>query len=112
MTSTDPVEFEFQQLTTRDNSGREIYGMELSGTAYLESNNPPGYGYRDEFYVESIVILGGLVLTRKRAEASKTGFEGVLFKQIADQIENSATEIGKDAQAVFSDAVAEQMEAA
>lgn len=105
------VEFEFQQFTPyRD--GREVYGIMIDGTAYLESSTERGYGYRNEFYVDAVEILGGLVITHKQAKASPNGFNGVLFKLVADRIENSATEIGKDAQAVFSDAVASEMEAA
>ena len=111
MTMPD-VEFEFYSLSPRDDMGREIYGILIDGTAYLEPSNDPGFGDRHEFYVERIEILGGLGITHKQAKASPTGFNGVLFKAIADLIENSKTGIGQDAQAMFSEAVRDEMEVA
>jgi hypothetical protein len=94
-------EFEFQQLCPRDDMGREIYGIEISGTAYLESSRDDG-SFPNEFYVDAVEILGAKTITRRQAEASPSSFNGQLFKVIANQIENGNTDLGKIAQAEFS----------
>ena len=106
------VEFEFSQISPRDNRGREIYGILIDGTAYLESANDPGYGDEHQFYVDAVEILGGLVITRKQANASPNGFNGILFKTIASEIENDKTTLGQFAAREFADAVDAEKEPA
>lgn len=89
-------EFEFQELTPRDARGRPVLGIMLYGTAELVSNEGSD---PHEFYVASVTLDGGSVLDQRGP------FDGVLFRKIADELENSKTELGRLAQAEFSGVV-------
>lgn len=96
------VEFEFQELTPRDTLGRPITGIMLYGTASLESADPND---PHSFYVASITLEGAASM-RRSAELNKpSSFDGMLFAKIADELENSKTELGRLAQAEFSEKV-------
>jgi hypothetical protein len=92
----DPVEFEFQELTPRDSTGRCIDGIMLSGTAVLEGSDP---NWPDQFYVTHVHLDGGYTLDKARP------FDKALFKLITDEINNDKTELGRRAQSEFTEAV-------
>lgn len=99
---------EFQEICPRTDTGREIEGCMFSGEAelrYAENGN------RKEFYVSAIRLNGGLWITRKQAMMIPHSFDAVVFKTIADELENGKTERGQTAQAVFSDQVEAELEA-
>ena len=101
------IEHEFQDICPRTDTGREIEGCMFSGEAefrYAENGN------RHEFYVSAVRLNGGLWMTRKQANMIPGSFDAVVFKAVADEIENIKTGIGQDAQAMWSDAVASEME--
>lgn len=89
--------FEFQELTPRDTLGRPILGIMLYGEAELVGSDPENNP--DQFYVASVTLDGGFTLD------PRSEFDGVLFKKIAAELENGKTELGRLAQAVFSEAV-------
>lgn len=103
------IDCEFQEICPRTDTGREIEGALFSGEAelrYAENGN------RKEFYVSAIRLNGGLWITRKQALMIGNSFDAVVFKTIADELENSKSAHGQAAQAVFSDQVEAEMEAA
>lgn len=104
--------FDFNQISPRDSRGREIYGILIDGTAYLESAWDPGFGDDHAFYVNAVEILGGLTITWKQAKAQPNSFNAALFKAIASEIENDKTEHGRMAAWDFADAVAAEKEPA
>jgi hypothetical protein len=102
-------EIEFQEICPRTDTGREIEGCMFSGEAELRYNEN---GDRREFYVSAIRLNGGLWITRKQALMIGSSFDAVVFKTVANELENSKTEHGRYAQSAYSDQVEADMEAA
>jgi hypothetical protein len=103
------IDHEFSDIYLRTDNGREIEGCVFSGEAelrYAENGN------RHEFYVSAIRLNGALWITRKQANMIPHSFDAVVFKTIANELENIKTANGQDAQAMWSDAVASEMEGA
>ena len=94
--------FDFQELTPRGPYGKPITGMMLYGTAELESSYPNWPG---QLYVASVTIEGAATITLAKANAQPSSFDGVLFKAIANELENDKTELGRLAQSEFTEAV-------
>ena len=103
------IDHEFQDICPRTDTGREIEGALFSGEAELRYAEG---GRRHEFYVSAVRLNGGLWITRKQANMIPGSFDAVVFKTIANELENSRTAHGQDAQAMFSEAVRDEMECA
>jgi len=95
---TNSVEFSFEELSPRDERGRPILGIMLYGTATLVTDDYDFDKY--SFVVSSIEIDGYGVLPKVDG-----GLYSSLFEAIRAEIYNDKTEIGKDAQIAFRDAV-------
>lgn len=106
------VAIEFEEICPRNKHGKPITGIMLSGTAWLESSNDEGFGEPHEFYVDTILVEGGNPINLQHARAHPGSFDAVIFKAVADEIENSKTEKGRYASAMFSEAVEAEREAA
>jgi len=102
MAVTITHEIEFEELIPVIDD-RRVEGMMLYGTATLVSNDPESDP--KAFYVDEITIDGGLVLKRPRSMREPSDFSEILFVAIAGQIESDSTDIGRYAQAEFSEAV-------
>lgn len=103
------LDHEFSDICLKTDTGRDIEGGMFSGEAelrYAENGN------RHEFYVSAIRLDGGLWIDRKQAMMIPHSFDAVVFKTIADELENSKSDQGQTAQAVFSDQVEAEMESA
>lgn len=101
MADSTEIQFEFEELQPVID-GVKVEGMMLYGTATLESAYP---GEDDSFFVSEITLDGGLHLTAcGKVPKDHPSFKKELFRAIADQIQNEKTEIGRIAQAEFSEA--------
>lgn len=104
MAATITHEIEFEELMPVIDD-RRVKGMMLYGTAKLVSNDPESDP--KAFYVDEITIDGGLVLKRPRSMREPSDLREMLFVAMAGQIESDRTDIGRYAQAEFSEAVEE-----
>lgn len=101
MADSIEIQFEFEELQPVID-GLKVEGMMLYGTATLESAYP---GEDDSFFVSEITLDGGMHLTAcGKVPKDHPSFKKELFRAIADQIQNEKTEIGRIAQAEFSEA--------
>lgn len=103
------IDHEFIDISPRTDTGQDIYGASFSGEAelrYAENGDPR------EFYVSAVRLNGGLWITRKQAKAVPHSFDAIVFKIIADELENGSTVAGRMAQADFSEQVDAEMEGA
>lgn len=96
---TTEVEFTFEQLFPRDEQGREITGLTLSGTAFLQTDDPDYEKYG--FIVRRIDLTSEIGVYH----LDNCGSEKWLFDKIKAVIYDENTAIGADAQATFRDAV-------
>ena len=107
MAATITHEIEFEEMIPVIDD-RRVEGMMLYGTAKLISNDPECDP--KAFYVDEITIDGGLVLKRPRSMREPSDFREILFVAIASQIESDSTDIGRYAQAEFSEAVEDALQ--
>lgn len=93
------VNFTFEEMPIHL-SNQSVSGLLAYGCAVLTQDG-------EDFYVSAIRIDGGPWLPKDSKIASNT-FEQILFRKIADMIENPKTAIGKQAARSWDDAVSDE----
>jgi hypothetical protein len=94
--------YEFQDIQPRSKFGRPVPGILISGIAELEPSDEANIG---TFCVTSVLVDGGNPISLTYANARPGTFDAVIFKAVADEIENDLTHDGKIARALWADAV-------